>query len=102
MDPKDEESFPRKSCMYGWDLICKWIPKMRKASRGSLVCTVGILICKWIAKDEKNFSRKSCKMRKTSQGSPVCTVGILICKWIAKDEKNFSRKSCMYSWDFDL
>jgi hypothetical protein len=48
MDPKDEESFSRKSCMYGWDLICKWIPKMRKASQGSLDL-----------KDDESFSRKS-------------------------------------------
>src|SRR4030043_280445 len=28
--------------MYSWDLICNWIPKMRKASQESLVCTVEI------------------------------------------------------------
>jgi hypothetical protein len=28
--------------MYGWDLICNWIPKMRKAFQESLVYTVGI------------------------------------------------------------
>jgi hypothetical protein len=73
MDPKDEESFSRKSCMYGWDLICKWISKMRKASQGSTVCTVGILICKWIP-----------KMRKASQGSLDL-----------KDDESFLRKSYM-------
>ena len=64
VDPKNEESFSRKSCMYGWDLICNWIPKMRKAFQESLVCTVGIRFV-----DPK-------KMRKASQGSLVCTVGI--------------------------
>jgi len=39
--PKNEESFSRKSCMYGWDLICG-SQKMRKASQGSLVCTAEI------------------------------------------------------------
>ena len=38
---KNEENFSRKSRMYSWDLICG-SQKMRKASQGSLVCTVEI------------------------------------------------------------
>ena len=67
-------------------LICKWTPKMRKASQGSPVCMVGMLICKWIP-----------KMRTASQESLVCTVGIRFVD--PKNEESFSRKSCMYGWD---
>jgi len=59
---------------------------MRKASQGSIVSTVGILICKWIP-----------KMRKASQGSPVCMVGIRFVD--PKNEESFSRKSCIYGSD---
>ena len=42
IDLKDYESFLRKSYMYGWDLICKSISKMMKASLESLIRTAKI------------------------------------------------------------
>jgi len=52
--------------LYGWDLICKSISEMMKASQESLVSTVGI----W------SSVNRSQKMMQASQGSPVCTVEI--------------------------